>query len=130
MDIPSQLQPITAGHRQAPVPQPPLRTGIEQQGEHQASHHGMGVTAMLQQVAQFRLRVVGDAAVAIEQVQVRQIAANGGERDEQPAPDVGGQSRLAGARRARDGFTGNEPDQGMGEIIHELPSGTLKTHCR
>ncbi len=81
----------------------------------------MGVSAMLQHVAQFRLRVVGDAAIAVEQIQVRQIAANGGDGDEQPASDVGGQSRLAGTRRAPYGFTGNEPDKGVGEIIHEHP---------
>jgi len=37
---------------------------------------------MLQQVAQFRLRAVGDAAIAVEQIQVREIAADGGDSDE------------------------------------------------
>ena len=72
---------------------------------------------MLQYVAQFRLGVVRDAAIAIEQIQVRQVAANGGERDEQAAAGRWGQARLAGARRVRDRFAGNEPDQRMGEII-------------
>lgn len=77
----------------------------------------MGVTTMLQYVAQFRLGVVWDAAVAVKQIQVRQVAANGGQRDEQAAAGRWRQPRLAGARRMRDRFAGNEPDQRMGEII-------------
>ena len=62
--------------------------------------------------------LVADAAVLdFDTAQVRQIAANGGERDEQDAPRLGRHPRLAGTRRARDRFAGDEPDQRMGEII-------------
>ena len=79
----------------------------------------MGVTAMLEYVAQFGLRVVWHTAIAVKQIQVGQIAADAGQHHEQIAANVTWQSGLVRARALRYRLAGNHPDQRVSEVVHD-----------
>ena len=86
----------------------------------------MGVTAMLEYIAQFGLRTVWHTAIAVEQIQVGQVAADGGQHDEQTSAYITWQSRITRPsgrvrlRALRHRLAGNHADQRVSEIVHEI----------
>ena len=88
---------------------------------------------MLEYIVQFGLRVMRHTAIAVQQIQVRQIAADGSQHHEQTAANLTWQAgfvrptgRMRGrARRTlgpalRHRLSGNHPDQRVSEIVHEI----------
>jgi hypothetical protein len=55
----------------------------------------------------------------IENVHVRQVAADRRRGDQQVAADLAGQSMRVGLRRASDGFPEQRADESMRDIVHE-----------
>ena len=69
---------------------------------------------MLQKVGQ----LVARTTVADEQIEVRQVAADCGNGDEQPATDLEWQAPLVRARRTSEGFACDQTNEAVGKVIY------------